>query len=286
MVRNAEVYGYVDALPALATAIQQEGMTDIYIAGKLDQEFSLSVATRNDEPILLGIMQKALNSVPPESIQRINNRWLAIRYESHVDYTLLYQVISVFALLALLGLWRHRVIQRANRLIEEKNQQLETLAMTDMLTGVYNRHKIDTALSEQHELAQRYKTKFGVILMDIDHFKQVNDTYGHGIGDSTLRSFAKILISNTRSSDLVGRWGGEEFLIVVPQVDKVDLHQMAENIRHAIQVKQFDTVGEVTASIGFAVYRDGETVSELVSRADDAMYESKQGGRNLVTAAA
>lgn len=125
MVRSGEVYGYVDALPPLASAIQKEGMTDIRITGKFDIEYALSVATRNDEPLLRDIMQKALDSVDSETIQAIYNRWLAIHYDARVDYSLLYKVIAGFVVLALLGYWRHVELRRINKTIEKQNRQLQ-----------------------------------------------------------------------------------------------------------------------------------------------------------------
>jgi len=281
-VRQEEVYGYVDALPPLASAIQKEGMTDMYIAGKLDEEFALSIAVRNDEPLILSIMQKALATVSAESIQRINNRWLAVRFESRIDYTLLYQVIAGFMVIGLLVLWRQREIQRTKKIIEEKNLLLEELAMTDMLTGLYNRHKMDQALTQQKAVANRYNTNFAVMILDIDHFKRINDTYGHNVGDTSLKAFAQILREQTRESDLVGRWGGEEFLILIPEADKVSLEQMAENLRANVERYPFDVVGQLTTSVGVAVYHPGESIRELVSRADNALYRAKNSDRNCV----
>ena len=281
-VRSEDVYGYVDALQPLANAIQKQGMTDLYIVGKLDEDFALSIAVRNDDPMLLNVMQKALKTVPAETIQRINNKWLAVRFESRVDYSLLYKVVAGFLVLGLLVLWRQREIQRTKKIIEMKNLQLEELAMTDMLTGLQNRHKLDEALVEQHSIAKRYGASFGVFLLDIDFFKSVNDSYGHEVGDITLKEFANILRQHTRDTDLVGRWGGEEFLVVIPQANKVSLLDMAENIRVSVAQHPFEVAGQLTTSLGAAVIRPGESVRELISRADAALYKAKELGRNQV----
>ncbi|MBR9869507.1 MAG: GGDEF domain-containing protein [Oceanospirillales bacterium] len=154
-----------------------------------------------------------------------------------------------------------------------------------MLTGLYNRHKVNEVLEEQLDLALRYNNSFAVMLLDIDHFKEVNDTYGHNVGDATLVEFSEILSVRTRKSDVVGRWGGEEFLIIVPQADKVDLVKMAESLRESIVTHTFSSVGKVTASIGLAIHRNDESISKLVYRVDSALYQSKQNGRNQVSVA-
>jgi len=154
--------------------------------------------------------------------------------------------------------------------------------MTDMLTGLYNRHKMDQELTQQKAVANRYNTNFAVMILDIDHFKRINDTFGHNVGDTSLKAFAQILREQTRESDLVGRWGGEEFLILIPEADKVSLEQMAENLRANVERYPFDVVGQLTTSVGVAVYHPGESIRELVSRADNALYRAKNSDRNCV----
>lgn len=162
-------------------------------------------------------------------------------------------------------------------------RQLEKLALTDRLTGLYNRHKLDELLVQQQDLSDRYQSPFAVMILDIDHFKQVNDTYGHHVGDTTLVELAQILIAVTRQGDTVGRWGGEEFIIIVPHADKVALLEMAEKVRESVEQHSFETVQKITVSIGVAIHKQNETVSRLLSRADEALYTSKQEGRNRVT---
>ncbi|TPE47350.1 transporter substrate-binding domain-containing protein [Maribrevibacterium harenarium] len=280
-VRSGEAYGYIDALPVIASAIQREGFTDLYIAGKMDHQFELGIATRNDEPMLLDVMQKALSSVDADDIQAISNKWLAVRFESRVDYSLLYKVVAGFAVLLLLGLWRHSVMQKTKKMIEAKNKELQVLANTDALTGLYNRHRVEESLEQYRELGKT----FSVIILDIDNFKRINDIFGHAIGDSTLVEFAQMLTRLTRRADVVGRWGGEEFLVVLPDTQELEALKVAEALRAGIARHTFSIVGEVTASIGVAAYMPNETASELVSRADDALYYSKEHGRNQVTGA-
>jgi len=174
-----------------------------------------------------------------------------------------------------------------HRQLEEKNRLLEQAALTDALTGLPNRRAIDAWAAHQLAAAVRHGFSFWVVLIDLDHFKHVNDTYGHDAGDAVLKAFGEILQSNTRSSDIAGRIGGEEFLHAVTHADEEDMPLLVERARAKLVARTFAFGGSqvsVTASFGVAGFR-GETAppfGELISRADRALYRAKQMGRNRV----
>lgn len=164
--------------------------------------------------------------------------------------------------------------------------ELEHTALLDPLTELANRRYMEQHLQECFELRTRYGWRFGVLYLDIDHFKRVNDTYGHAAGDQVLKSLARTLAGNLRSFDMVGRWGGEEFLIVCPNVNSYYLRDMAERQRMLIQ-RSAATFGpntlQVTVSVGATLPRAAETMEGLIRRADGLMYDSKRAGRNRVS---
>ena len=160
--------------------------------------------------------------------------------------------------------------------------ELKALSVTDRLTGLVNRNKLDEVIDAEVKRSKRYGSSFGVILLDIDHFKRVNDTHGHQVGDDVLIAFAKILRQNTRDIDTVGRWGGEEFLIICPQTDLNELAQVAEKLRSVVEGHAFPVVQSKTASFGIAVHNPQEGVNELIARSDEALYRAKNNGRNCV----
>ena len=174
------------------------------------------------------------------------------------------------------------LVAARTRELEEKNRQLEILSITDKLTGLFNRHKLDEALEAELALCRRYAVKFAVIMVDIDHFKQVNDTHGHGAGDMVLAGVADILRLTTRESDALGRLGGEEFLVICRHSGCEAGMASARKLRDAIEQHAFSGVGRITASFGVAAYRDGDTVASLLGRADAALYRAKDNGRNRV----
>ena len=162
------------------------------------------------------------------------------------------------------------------------NRELEVLAVTDPLTGLNNRARLDESLAAEVDRSLRYGDELSVALIDIDHFKAVNDTYGHLVGDAVLVTLAGILVRSVRVTDTVGRWGGEEFLIVLPNTGAQAGRFVAEDLRAAVESEQFDHRAPVTISAGVATFIVGESADDLVARADEALYLAKDAGRNLV----
>jgi len=166
--------------------------------------------------------------------------------------------------------------------VKNRTKELELLSSTDALTKMYNRMYIDNALDDEIKRCERYKSDFSIIMLDIDYFKNVNDNYGHQIGDTVLIEFSNILNNLTRETDIVGRWGGEEFLILCPQTDKPSVLRLAEKLRENIETYSFSIVNKKTASFGVATYIDKDNSDSIVERADKALYLSKKTGRNKV----
>ena len=162
-------------------------------------------------------------------------------------------------------------------------KRIEELSITDQLTGLFNRRHLDNILKQNTDLHDRYKNPFSVVIVDIDHFKSINDIYGHQIGDKVLIEFATILKNNSRSTDIAGRWGGEEFLIILPNTNQDEACAVAEKMRFQIAQYSFDTVGPKTASFGVSQF--SLNIHETISRADEALYQAKNEGRNKVCVA-
>lgn len=168
--------------------------------------------------------------------------------------------------------------------VEKRTEELEYIAITDGLTQLYNRAKMDVELQKLEVIFKRYGRVFSVIMIDIDFFKSVNDTYGHQVGDSILKQFATILKQNIRNTDFIGRWGGEEFLIVCIETTEENAIKLASNLREKIETTLFDRVGYKTMSVGVAQMEEGLVVDNLVNNADKALYFAKDNGRNSVVA--
>lgn len=176
-----------------------------------------------------------------------------------------------------------QVLQRTEALAAA-NRELEQLATRDALTGVHNRRRFDDKLNECLEVAQRTAQGFAVLLIDADHFKKVNDTYGHPAGDAVLQTLARVLGETTRAVDFVARYGGEEFVILLPHTpDAVHAMAVAEKIRAAIADTAFPGPGRLTVSIGASLWQPADSdAGSLIARADAALYQAKAAGRNRV----
>ncbi len=173
-------------------------------------------------------------------------------------------------------------LELLNTKLLEEACQLEKLSTTDQLSGLYNRRKLKQLFSYEKKHAKRHHMPLCGILIDIDYFKAVNDTYGHNIGDHVIKSIADILNANTRESDCVGRWGGEEFLILLPRYDIVQAQKLAEKLREIVEHTVMIENHKVTISLGITALIHDESMEGFIHRADMGLYCAKENGRNQV----
>ena len=173
-------------------------------------------------------------------------------------------------------------IKRQEQAIEliSVTEALEKLSTLDPLMQIPNRLSLDTNMKVRYDSYQRYKKIFSLIMIDIDYFKSVNDTYGHLVGDDILKSVSKIIQENIRSADVFGRWGGEEFMIICEETDIDGAYALAEKIRVAIEETEFDVVGKKTISLGVAQIEENISINDFIQGADDALFYAKNNGRN------
>lgn len=167
--------------------------------------------------------------------------------------------------------------------IVRTSKRLEMVSSTDFLTGIWNRGKGYELLQAEHDRALRYHRPYALIMLDIDRFKEVNDHYGHPVGDYVLRQVVKLIEDSCRRTDSFCRWGGEEFLLLLPETSLANAQLLADKIRQSISATDFKDVGRVTASLGVAGFsKDTPQVDEVIQRADQALYLAKENGRNQV----
>jgi polar amino acid transport system substrate-binding protein len=275
MVQDGELFGYVDTLSTIAYAIQKNALLNLKIAGRLEFDAILSMAIQKDDLPLQSIMQKALDNIEKAQIDSIIGKWISIKVEQSFDYRILTYVVIGFLIIILFILYRHFTVKKMNR-------QLEELSTTDSLTQLCNRNKLNEILLLEFNRANRFSYTFGIIVIDIDLFKNINDTHGHLKGDIFLKEISQILIKHSRKTDTVGRWGGEEFMIISSDTDKRKIKLFAEKLKEEISSYSFSLGTRQTASFGASIYQKNESVDDAIKRADDALYEAKRSGRNRV----
>lgn len=175
--------------------------------------------------------------------------------------------------------------ERANQGLQQAMEVLEWAAGTDRLTGAWNRRRFEEAAVAEMALVRRRKGPVSLMMLDLDFFKNVNDTHGHNVGDLVLVEVVRIAREQLRASDAVSRWGGEEFIVLSPATRIEGAMNLAEKIREAVANRKFPDAGQVTVSIGVAEYTLGEDLTTWIQRADEALYKAKAGGRNQVVVA-
>jgi diguanylate cyclase (GGDEF)-like protein len=179
----------------------------------------------------------------------------------------------------------YRELARTNRKLEISEQEVRQLSLTDALTGLGNRRRLDEALVMEVDRSARYQAALSLIILDIDHFKRVNDTWGHETGDRILKETGGLLRNMARRTDIATRMGGEELVVLLPETDLEAALLCAERFRAALENRDWGLPAPVTSSFGVACLQPGESGASLLARADAALYAAKQAGRNRVAAA-
>ena len=235
-----------------------------------------------------GVVISAANSLDqPERLEGIKYlSWLLFITGALLGTALFFGVFLIFPLIRT-QVKEEGKLRAMTLSLSERSQTLEHAALTDGLTGMQNRRYFDDALKEYLDEFRRIGKPVGLMILDLDHFKQVNDTHGHDVGDEVLRAVADCLKDMTRYHDVVARLGGEEFAVVAPNMDSEMLVRFAERIRKAIAgmaVLSGNVRLKITASVGLAVWDRKETAEDFYRRADKQLYEAKKAGRNRVCA--
>jgi len=275
-VEKGDLYGYIDNLMTTSSYIQKEYTGILKVSSRLDDKVDLAVGTRNDEPQLHAIFEKLVQGNEP-TMQEIYNRWVSTVEEvPWINRPMALKATLALLIVMTAFMWRYYILKRYNTRLFE-------LSRTDKLTALFNRLTIDQKLAEEQKKVNRYERySCSVMLIDVDLFKGVNDTYGHQTGDDVLRKLADILKKSVRETDVVGRWGGEEFIIILPHTEEKQGMAVAEHLRKKVEEYPFDLAVPVTISVGVGMYQPTDTVHECISRIDTALYEAKNSGRNRV----
>ena len=203
------------------------------------------------------------------------------KFDKFLDL-LLHKTNMLFAILTLLMLLISLMVMLYLIYYKKKQEFIEAQATHDALTKIYNRYGLNNILKQKMQEYQRYQKEFSIIFFDIDFFKKVNDTYGHDVGDYVLESLADIVSSEIRSSDAFGRWGGEEFIIILPETSLKQAMNVAEKLRKTVEKEMFGSAKKITCSFGVTTVRDTDNITTLLKRVDEYLYKAKENGRNSV----
>ena len=286
LLQQGDLDGYITTLATASHYMQELGLADLKVIGRIPADWTLSVATRNDEPVLLGIMQKLVASLTDEERKRLDEKWRSVRLEQKVDYTLVWQLMMIATIILALMFYWNRKLGRLNRKLGIANATLAHLSVTDDLTRLGNRAYFDREFAQSFQWCQRHQAGFAVAMVDADHFKNINDTFGHETGDECLKALAEIMRDQfRRETDRIARFGGEEFVVFTTYQNEQDMILRLDSFRemvanHRTTASQRDVHFPISIGLAIGVPAADTAPSEFLRLADQTLYLAKKNGRN------
>ena len=264
------------SLIVAAYTIRKEGLFNLKISGQLpNYTNNLRIGISHSEPLLRDILNKGIAAITPLERGQVVNSHVSIQVQTGIDYALTIEIaLGLTGVLALVSYWGWRM----HRL----SRAFDLLSQTDSLTQLPNRTRLNVQFPIEIARARRLERPLSVILIDLDHFKRVNDDFGHLIGDRVLIATADLVRRTVRTIDLPARWGGEELLVLCPETSLDQAVILAERIRTAISEHDFGTLRSHTVSIGVGMLGDADSIDSLLHRTDQALYMAKSRGRDRV----
>lgn len=262
--------------------IKEKGWFNLKIASEVPgYENVLRMGVLKSLPALRDQLNGGIATITRAEREQIINRHVEIKMVTDVkiDYTPVIWLAVLLVAVIVTSLWWMRRLNELNR-------RLKQLSVTDALTGLFNRTGLSASLQLDIERALRYGRPLSVVLLDLDHFKRVNDEFGHLVGDQVLVEFAQLIRATARQVDAIYRWGGEEFLIICPETPPDLVRNLTERIVAGVREHRFPTGRPMTVSAGIANLASGDTVTSLTQRADEALYQAKATGRDRIHVAA
>lgn len=264
----------IRSLTVAVYAIKKDGWFNLKVSGQVPgYENRLRIGVRKEDAAIRDILNRGVATITPQERREIANRHTSLNVLTRVDYGPMRNVAVAFSLILCTSLFWAVKLKRVN-------DRLRIQSMTDNLTGLANRLKLNERLEQECDRARRYGEPLSIVLFDLDHFKSVNDDFGHLKGDKVLEAFARLLDANCRDTDTAGRWGGEEFVLLCPGIGGAGAVILAERICDATRQHDFETGRPQTLSAGVAEWTNGDTPESLTHRADAALYRVKANGRD------
>ncbi len=280
LVLNGEVFGFVEKLPRLSYLVSTDVYPNLKISGTFKEKYQARISVYKNNPLLKNIINKAILSINEEERKKINSKYYYVIYETAVSYKWLYKILVPLLIVLVIIIISNRKLKKEIKKRKMAEEQLKKIVDLDPLTNTYNRRKIDEILEIELSRVKRYKVNLSLIFLDIDNFKKINDDLGHKVGDEILIKFSKLIKEHIRKTDSLGRWGGEEFVIILSETTKEQAKNVAYLIKEKINAYNFDIDRTVTCSFGVSQFKEGDTIESLIKRVDGAMYDIKRNGKD------
>jgi diguanylate cyclase (GGDEF)-like protein len=295
-VDQGEVDVYAGSLYSTSLSIKQLQLKSLKINGWISLQDKLRIGFTKPNAHLIPLFNQAIEKITTKHHNEILNRWSNAQIVKHTDYTLLYYLAGGTSIICIIFLWRYLISLRVFRALNDKNQELELirkellianknlehLSFHDNLTQLYNRHYFMSTLEDHFSYMAREKGISAILMIDLDYFKKINDEHGHMVGDKILLQFSSILSDVLRAGDIAARWGGEEFIVLLPKANKEQSMFSAKRLIKAVEHYTFESDIRLTISIGISQYEPTDNIESWIERSDIALYRAKNEGRNCI----
>jgi diguanylate cyclase (GGDEF)-like protein len=293
-VEKGEIDVYVGSLYSTNASINQLKLTSLKINGWIFLQDQLRIGFTKNKSHLIPLFNQAIERISTKQHNDILNRWSNVQIVKQSDYTLLYYFAGITAIVFMVFFWRYFIALKIFTALNYKNQELEQiktalllanknleyLSFHDNLTQLYNRHYFMSTLEDHFSDVVRQKSISALFMIDLDFFKKINDEHGHNVGDKILQQFSAILSNTLRAGDIAARWGGEEFIVLLPKANKEQSMSSANRLIQAVEHYDFESKIRLTISIGVSQYKPTDNIESWIERADIALYKAKNEGRN------
>ncbi|MDO6427256.1 diguanylate cyclase [Thalassotalea sp. 1_MG-2023] len=295
-VQNKEIDFYLGSFHGANKYIKDNALNNLRIVGISELEDKLRIGVSKSLSDMVPILNQAISQITVAEHAQVFSYLKEINTTQVKDYSMAIKSASAFSaviICLLFGYWRsvnnasileakNKALQLAHQQLDDKNKQLADLAIRDSLTRLYNRGHLSECIQQQIKLKERYNKDACLLILDIDDFKQINDQFGHKIGDDVLQYFAMQLTECARNTDIVARWGGEEFVILCPETNIDEAKIIAKRFQQCLFETSSDDLPCVTCSIGIAPLRESKSADQWFIAADNAMYQAKELGKDTI----
>ncbi|WP_456479078.1 transporter substrate-binding domain-containing diguanylate cyclase [Nautilia sp.] len=282
MVSSGKAFAAIDIMPVLVYNINKYEFANLKISGKTPLEFKLRFMLSIDNSLLVSAINKAIDTISERQKQQIYRKWIHVTYQEGYSFKQIFAIIFVSIIIIAALIYWNGLLKKEIKKRKETEKKLQKLSIIDSLTGIFNRYKIDTTIKQQIAYAKRYHTPLSIIFFDIDHFKKINDTFGHKAGDEILKEITGLIKQHIREYDIFGRWGGEEFIVILPNTSLNQALNVAQKLKSIIEKNKFKYIDTLTCSFGVTELKPEDNSDSFLTRVDSLMYEAKKRGRNKI----
>ena len=279
-LQQNKLFALIDNMYTISHKIDKNNLNSIKINTLLNHELNIYLQVEEKNKLFIPILNSAINRFSIEDKNTILNNYQFIFYPKNIDLLFIGKIIIPFILLLAIFIYFNFKLKKEITKRKEIEQQLSELANKDSLTNIFNRRKIEELCELELLRTKRYKSDLSIIFFDINSFKIINDTLGHHLGDEVLVKISNIIEKSIRSIDAIGRWGGDEFLIILPETNLSQCKNIVSHLEKQLNELEFSKTIKVTCSFGIAAYEENDTLDSLLKKADESMYQQKSHHKN------